>query len=142
MEETLVSFETAKLAKKKGFNKPSSHLYTIGFNSIREDKIVRAFANYEDNSKLFQFITLSKSQPHLALAPTQSLLQKWLREVHNIVITCASMYENEKNENIVYWFWIQGSLNEDENDELSFKTYEEALEAGLQAGLELIPHRI
>ena len=123
MEEQIVSFETAEKLGKIGFINGSRYYYDVDTQQLI----------YNDGA-----IYINGLHDFFIEAPTQSLAQKWLREVHNIVITCASMYENEKNENIIYWFWIQGSPNEDENDELSFKTYEEALEAGLQDGLKLI----
>ena len=56
MTDTLVSFAAAILAKEKGFNEPCSHRYNVGATSELND----------------------------LLAPTQSLLQRWLREKHNI----------------------------------------------------------
>ena len=60
------------------------------------------------------------------LAPTQSLLQKWLRETHNIFISI----------NVNYCYKI---YNNDELYEESFyyNNYEEALEQGLQEALKL-----
>ena len=57
MEDTRVTFETAKLAKKKGFEFRVVWEYILGFKN-----------NYERDKYL----------------PTQSLLAKWLREKHNI----------------------------------------------------------
>jgi hypothetical protein len=62
---------------------------------------------------------------------TQSLLQKWLREKHDIEIYVRSSVDlyNKK-----YWttFLPNGCLENKNN------TYEEALEFGLQKGLKLI----
>jgi len=138
MEETLISFDTAKLAKEKGFNEKCTHVYTIGFNSIKEDKNVRSFGNYENNSKLLQPVNLSKSQPHLALAPTQSLLQKWIREKPTpINVTPFTDF-------ITWQVEIQHpdkglAIIEKNKDGIWFDSYEEALEAGLIEALKLIP---
>ena len=74
-------------------------------------------------------------------APTQSLLQRWLREEHNIhVIPMISS-------NVVYYgYEIIKYSSENENGkhiDADFKqpfskTYEEALEVGLQEALKLI----
>jgi hypothetical protein len=63
MEEQLVSFETAKLAKEKNFNWETTHFYTIDGMAISIDHKYSTFS---------------------CIAPTQSLLQKWLREKHEI----------------------------------------------------------
>lgn len=77
-------------------------------------------------------------------APTQSLLQKWLREVHeiNVFIYCYGFGYYPTHDNIhlptdkvkyVDRRWnTQNSLN------LGFETYEQALEIGLQEALKLI----
>lgn len=129
-----VTFETAKLAKEKGFNEPSTHIYTIGFGGIKEDKTVRKFGNYEDNDKLLQPVTLSKGQLHLALAPTQSLLQKWLREVHDIDII-INTYRSQDNK------WYKFFISEKSKDVLKsddYKSYEDSLEDGLFEGLKRV----
>ena len=111
MEEQLISFETAKLAKEKGFEKLCNFSYD-------EDEI----------------ITANCEQAYNFVAPTQSLLQKWLREKHNF--------------HICIWFnSLTGKYRIDSPiDELDilfeklneFKTYEEALEYGLFEILKLI----
>ncbi len=66
---------------------------------------------------------------------TQSLLQRWLREKHNIPVNVTSMYEGD------YGFDIN-PINSGNHNILFRKknvgTYEEALEAGLQEALKLI----
>ena len=140
MEEQLISFETAKLAKEKGFNEYSTHLYTIGFGSIKEDKIVRKHGNYEENDKLLQPIKLGNTQPHLALAPTQSLLQKWLREVYDINVTiliCGFDYHSfilhDKNRKYIKTVDNPTTYENHKNN------YEDTLDKGLQEALKLIP---
>jgi len=130
MEESKVAFETAKLAKEKGFNEPSTHVYTIGFNSIKKDKIVRKFGNYENNDKLLQPIILSKRQIHLALAPTQSLLQRWLREIHDIYV-----FIDHSSHHVMHYEVL---TDDDHIIGLNTHSYEEALESGLLRALKLI----
>ena len=145
MKETIVSFKVAKLAKEKGFENKTPHkLRRVYYNHLGEvngdvTKYIKAFVNKEDTTK---YTTVD--------APTQSLLQKWLRDKHNIdVVTSPERYidginylvqaqkwdlnsDPETNVNFViqssYWF----------NDNGEYPTYEEALEKGLQEALILI----
>lgn len=80
---------------------------------------------------------------------TQSLLQRWLREIHQIdVVISPERYSNgvnycvqaqkfDLNEGcITQNFIVEGSYWFNDNHE--YPTYEEALEKGLQEGLKLI----
>ena len=70
MKEQLINFETAKSAKEKGVKLDINGLYwEDGSYDSGENALV-----YEE----FQDVMS---------APTQSLLQKWLREVHDIFIS-------------------------------------------------------
>ena len=88
MEDTLISAETAQLAKEKGFN----HFHS---KSLLGD---------------------------MNLA-TQSLLQKWLRDVHHIDIELIKLLNKWTDRNMKMPL---------------FNTYEEALEESLQYALMLI----
>lgn len=69
MEEQLISSETAKLAKDKGFN-------------LKEPCTCGGFPNCIcDAVRIDNYI----------YKPTQSLLQKWLREIYNIHIVVYIM---------------------------------------------------
>jgi len=212
MEDTLISFETAKLIKEKGFNLPTPHCYVHvsesnsyelelfsfllggeGFLSevYEEEKHLRnldfkrgtinneseTYFNYnQDIRKLLariyngeeymndpksynmnvdsytydnwtheecenQKITLPNYNDgdfdfcvyqDVVSAPTQSLLQKWLREKHNIHIVIWAHYgwrikieKGLRQPNLLF-----------ESD--NFETYEKALEIGLQEALLLI----
>ena len=125
MEEQLISFETAKLAKEKRFHEPC--LYYFSLEGDEKEFI-------EDG---YYFKSLGENG-RLTLRPTQSLLQKWLREVHDIDISIrlnqfgyGYMYaiNNIKScENIIE---LKGGPN--------YKwTYEEALEIALKQSLKSI----
>lgn len=120
MEEQLISFETAKLAKEKGFN-----IYQdIQYSQEVIDKTITY--NYtESQCRLFGDVYY---------APTQSLLQRWLREEHeiNIVIFPANNQES--------WFYgVNKVMWQSCSRETLYNSYEEALEAGLKEALKLIP---
>lgn len=129
MSEELVTFETAKLAKEKGFDWKNI--------KILEVKSKSAFL---DNT-------------------TQSLLQKWLREVHDIHVGVnVRVHEKHTNNIVMYAYEISTSKNyyDGIGDNLSnwikcltptkeynalyhtYKTFEEAFELGLQEALKSI----
>jgi hypothetical protein len=66
--------------------------------------------------------------------PTQALLQRWLREVHNInVISYPSAVFNKK-----YIYLLLSDLELIEEGDIKYDSYEQALEAGLYKALLLI----
>ena len=78
IKEDYVSFETAKLLKEKGFDESTSMVY-MSYGDLcklnRYDSIRNS--NYNDITKNYFEYT----------APTHQMAMKWLREVHNILIT-------------------------------------------------------
>ena len=126
MEDTRVTFETAKLAKEKGFPQETNRLeipyynYKGEFKGDVSDWRIRKYLRGEDTSDI-EFVS----------APTQSLLTKWLREEHNIHLIAY------KNINIDGYDWCYITTDGITNIN-SYKTYEEALEIGLQEALKLI----
>lgn len=65
-------------------------------------------------------------------------LQKWLREVHKIVVE-SIVFDKGFLENDKFCYqWRVYDNTEDWFTGLEFKTYEEALEVGLQEALKLI----
>jgi len=122
VQEQLISFQTAKLAKEKGVDFNVEKIYDA--NGI----LVTVFADksFIENNNWY-------------LAPTQSLLQKWLREEHNIHIEISYDY-------ITYDILISYPDNVPiklisllgDNSKYTFTKYEEALEEGLQKALKLI----
>jgi hypothetical protein len=135
MKEQIVSFKTAKAAKEKGFMWKTVDHYRdmdcthngVGYN----------FNNPEEQELWSIEITS---------APTQSLLQKWLRDVHNcyIVITPEPLTVGI-NFNFQVLFYNPNAMEcwDDKSsgmygDNGEYPTYEESLEAGLQEALNRI----
>ena len=108
MEDTLITFETAKLAKEKGFEFKVVWEYILGFKN-----------NHERDKYL----------------PTQSLLQKWLREKHNIIVLVD--YEGIDGYYYKYYYYINEVKKYNASDK-NYITFEEAYEIGLQEALKLI----
>ncbi len=124
MEEDLIKFETAKLAKEKGFDIPCKKSYWVN----PDGQFWLASYSYDRDRYLGN---------SWKLAPTQSLLQKWLREEHSLHI---SLYIQE-NTYLHRWrvkvFYLD-KLEDPNVHFWDFDTYEEALEKGLQGALNLI----
>lgn len=137
MEDQKISLETARLAKEKGFNEKCTFFYVIGFKTIKEELPLKTWGNYENNEKLLQAVSLAKGQPHLALAPTQSLLQKWLRENHKIHIVIKP-YQNEFLDFTIAVYTEHSNAIGGFEEDGSYISYEDALEDALQKALSLI----
>ena len=131
MEDIIITFKTAKLAKEKGFPQEPNKLKIPYYNYKGEFKgdvkdWLRKYLRKEDTSDV-----------ESVSAPTQSLLAKWLRERYNIHVT--SQIGNLDFIN-TYHYDIRYI---DKNKFIckvkgNFKTYEEALEAGLYQALLLL----
>lgn len=124
MKDQLISFETAKLAKEKGFN--PSVFYCYNENEEISDNDSHILINFNS------FNTVKGSNTNMYSASTQSLLQGWLRGKHNIhVHICPSSTGR----------WLR-QLHSTKGEfiliEEYFDTFEEALEDGLKESLNLI----
>jgi hypothetical protein len=108
MKEQLVKFETAKLAKKKGF-------YDLNVNGnirISQDYI------YDNKGAIYSISELlssdfNKTENNLFNAPTQSLLQKFIRETRGVHI------EIHRNASGYYW----GMCKEDGGTDLGWSDH-------------------
>jgi len=140
MKEELVTYKTAVLAKEKGFKSIEVAAYyntcnekgNPGITLITDDGIDDWNALEEGKYGYF-----TSKEEKLYSAPTQSLLQKWLREKHDLHIQIAHSWKIQKQ------FWSNGVTNLKtlqflQGHYLLYKTYEEALEAGLQQTLKII----
>ena len=124
--DTLVSFETAKLAKEKGCDIHSVlYFSTKGIPSSTEIYYTDKWIDKNGTLDYYRH--------------TQSLLQKWLREIHGIYI----MVDVAPLSGLIdFYFHIRYGENlvrfKKGDDPLTHDTYEEALEKGLQEGLKLL----
>lgn len=133
MEDTRVSFKTAKLLKEVGFKEKCTHYYILDFMNFKSNgELKQHLTPIEDNLNILQLVEIGKGQPHLASAPTQSLAQKWIREIHNIHI---ELFFDVKG-----WFYVLKTISFKFNHRIKgdnladqkSKTYEEALEEALK----------
>ena len=115
-KEVNVSRETAKLAKAKGFDWETS-MYYYKLEPLYDERVL------ENWSRI----------PNHTSAPTQSLLQKWLRGKYKIQLTV--IHRNDfKNGKESYDYLLEGTKVAYRN----FNTWEKALESGLLEALKLI----
>jgi hypothetical protein len=133
MEEQLITFDTAKLAKEKGFDLEFCNVGWHGdFGDLKGDSYP-----FLGTYSFYKSIYCNNKDEHQIQRPTQSLLQKWLREVHNIHLLLEPYYDEQKV--LVYGFDLITERTEEETIvEKGFKTYEDALEVGLQESLKLV----
>ena len=144
MEENLISFESAKLAKEKGFESELSTYYNADkkliINKVDIRNIYSASPNHLGAPTINDFegylSSIDNSLDDFILAPTQSLLQKWLREKHRINISVYPHLHEEKITEYAYMIYINYADTYSEG--FDFHTYEESLEYGLQEALKLI----
>ena len=125
MKEQLISFKTAKLAKERGFNWKTSQCYTAP-NS--KTGLLSALGHLRDWNK--------KSMVSVS-APTQSLLQRWLREEHNLYVMPIFNQGLSEQINCKVFKKTEGNLPEYLGAYKGFSSYEEALEEGLYGALNL-----
>lgn len=158
MKEQLISFETAKLAKEKGFNLKTPKYYTTeNPHSYHKDLdgvcilgLLHSKTLYEPQDEIDKKSGISKYKldPSTVFAPTQSLLQKWLREVHKINVESNYLPNIQKYRCLFKPMHIIPKLFESFKDykkvadkyygKIDYNSYEEALEKGLQEALKLI----
>jgi hypothetical protein len=133
MREELITIKTAILLKNKGFDIPCLSYYD-------GSDMVATQANNPFDLKNYN----SRKGSTLRSAPTQTLVQKWLREKHNIFIICTQNFYWDGVNHLVQVFkynpekerCYEGTMLYGDNGE--FESYEVSLEFGLKLALELI----
>ena len=130
IKETVVRYDTAKLAVSLGFED------TIG--------VFKGKSYYNQEGELNGDVTyeLKNKESKSIPAPTQSLLQKWLRDEHKIHIFISFHPNIKKFSAEAYSMELNGSQYLEKCKNIyninKYNTYEEALEDGLINGLDQI----
>ena len=138
IEEQLISFDVAKLAKEKGFNINCHKCYKLDYPKY--GKLESCSISYDEDFGWIEYNhhrgTDVKIYPEsFIFVPTQSFLQKWLREVHDIDVIALSVRFTGYLEIGYYTYAVKG-IQPMKN--YRFDTYEQALEQGLIEALNLI----
>ena len=127
IEESYISFDTAKLLKEAGFDLSCRGVYVTDRTGYYE------FREY-DNKQTTDDLCWNTEDgfQYEYLAPTQALAAKWLRDVHRIDIVidvidekdyCCDIFQNKQRKSIA---------------ESVKQSFEEVLEDGLKYALGLI----
>jgi hypothetical protein len=137
MKEEIIKEETSILGKEKGFDIWTEFFYLkdYGFCTFGEETLHLLDPNeivYDVNQE-FEGYGVENKFP----APTQRLLQKWLKKIHDIDVIVEvynkkyliMLFKGLHNMNIKYY---------EANISILFDVYEDALEVGLVEGLKLI----
>lgn len=123
--EDYCSFEVAKLLKEKGFNEPIRCWYD----------------NFQDFHEEGVRMSNTDCLPPTIMCPTHQTAMKWLREVHNIIVSPYAL-------SLGYYFEIFDLTTRDitgckplyqvgiPSKEYVLSTYKEAVEAGVKYVLE------
>lgn len=123
MKEELIKFDTAILAHDLGFN----HVKANCFGDNMAYQLPEGDLVWANNANI---------KSGYILAPTQSLLQRWLREERGVHI--EPFFASAKD-----FYCVDIRVNIEKQPTLTeFKTYEEALEAGLVEGLKIVKSRL
>ena len=133
-----IQYNTAKLAKEKGFDWQTLSFYDLEDKRLMNDRI-GSLGGHDccSTNPLYHY-----EIEDILAAPTQSELQTWLREVHKIQIEIEAAWNREMTEIIGYYYFNYKTWSE--KVEIVFKeiehfdTYEQALEVALLESLKLI----
>lgn len=122
IEESYVSFDTARMLKEAGFEANLKTRY------VEEEKDEWAF--WESGTKRSDYNYFDDT----IACPTQALAARWLREVHNIFIQLNPTFDG--------WLLDLFDLKKHQyiltNKNANADSYEQALEDGLQEAIKLI----
>lgn len=128
--EDYIGLETAKLLKEKGFTLPVKNYYSLYTEDVKYNLQKKYGAKMNWNSFA---LTVSR--------PSQSLVMKWLREVHHYYIQV--MFDSWASGRRLGYFVVIHKTDSDFEmmlhyavDEAFYKTYEEACEAAIKYCLE------
>jgi hypothetical protein len=141
MEDQLVTFETAKLAKEKGFDIKCDRAFWFNSTYHKDGEPVEIVST-GNIDKLKKSVNFEIGNPFV-YRPTQSLLQRWLRQVYNLYVN----YDVSPLTGNWEWFIHKLGYNETTGDLTTliaessshyFLEPYDALEVGLQEALKQI----
>jgi len=150
--EPRINLETAKLAKEKGYDEMiNGYLVEYLIDQIDEEypdgggAFSMTKGEVEFYSELSRNTELNEAGGETYdcySCPTLYMLQKWLREKHNIIIQVNIVVENDYYFDILYspiekTRVYQTTKIDSEYDDF-YETYEDALGEGLRQGLKII----
>ena len=125
IEESYVSFDTAKMLKEAGFEANLKTMY------VEEEKDEWVF--WESGAKRSDYNYFDDT----TACPTQALAARWLREVYNVAI--YSLYDDDMEQ----WFYVVDAFTKNPvingfQSGSEYDDYESAFEDGLREAIKLI----
>lgn len=125
MKDELIKFETAKLAKKRGFGRTLDHIYPWSYKNVSVTEYVLEL-NSQNNTL----------DTHIS-APTQSLLQRWL------MIDGRHLFVRMGVTRLGWYYdiidsWTGDMIKEFQIEDYFIPNYRDVYEKGLQEALKLI----
>lgn len=125
IEESYVSFDTARMLKEAGFEANLKTRY------VEEEKDEWAF--WESGTKRSDYNYFDDT----IACPTQALAARWLREVYNVAI--YSLYDDDMEQ----WFYVVDAFTKNPvingfQSGSEYDDYESAFEDGLREAIKLI----
>ena len=140
MKEELISFETAVLAKEKGFNNKNTYMF---YGNVLHINSFELCAHKFADKILMEgipgtFVDYNQKELVSYQAPTQTLLQKWLREKYGLHIVVDIPWIGNGWLCTIYDIRSDSKELASINKYKKYNTYEAILEAGLFQALKLI----
>ena len=135
ISEELITYPTAQLAKQAGFDV----LYPAFYHIEAEKPVLYNYVHTSIMTSTFSDIkeAVKTSSNYYYVAPTQSLLQRWIREVHNIDTEARPIRYTGDEKASYYQEYLQGCTINMKR----YAAYELALEQALQEALTIIINR-
>ena len=138
MKEEFIKLETAELAVSKGFKEHCECRWVYQRKHTLYDLRRGEDITFEETPpRITNYNGYDKYEINLAPAPSQGFLQKWLREEHGLHPHICWIEGNDWHVDVYKWKEENGLMSSP-NAYKHYKTYEEALEVGLNLMLDLI----
>lgn len=136
MGDEIVGYALARAAKRRGFNEYTKGGYSKG------GEYIEYFDHCEYTNLCLESEWIKDNFPQRFAAPTQSLLQRWVREKHGLHVEVMLNNQIHPEPKAVYNFIVISYscnvINYNVTSNEVYATYEQALEAGLAAALKEI----
>lgn len=141
----VISFETAKLAKEKGFDKEFSYFYVTKNSKIYGIDEYGGLYNVKNIFKKIYKVGdyYVEKEKNAIPDPYQYQLMDWLREEHNIYISIIPSVTMALKSKVSFTYQISSDSNGEKFNIYSssmdcYSNYEECLETALQEALKMI----
>ena len=149
MEKEFIPYEQALALKELGFDEPCLAYYRKnntelyfgeGFELVTREYRRNVMYYPLKNSRYIAGSNAPDGYYYLTTSPTFSQAFRWFREKYGLIPNIHSIYEDETYTKIKFWFWF-GNYEDDSDDEVFYKTYEEAELECLKKLIEIVKNK-